>query len=199
MNTMNQQKMNMNTKKSKGFTLVELLVVIAIIAGLAAVSTPVIIKVKEKAKKVSAINACKAVEVAVNAFENDYNYLPFVGSSPSGDNTSGLESHRDIMNVLTGLDEQVNFKRKAYFEYNEAKGGAGSYFDGLHLVASQARLFDPWGNPYLLFFDYDLDGAIDNPQEAGETINGKLVAVYTEGPDQKTGSAKKNRDNAGNF
>lgn len=184
---------------SRGFTLVELLVVIAIIAGLAAASAPVIFKMKEKAKQTSAKNACKAVEVAVDAFENDYNYLPYEGSAPSSDNGAALDSDGDIMNVLCGFDDEVNPKEKAYFEFNDAKGGPGSYFDGLHIEASRAALYDPWGEPYLLFFDYDYDGAIDNPQDPGETVNGKNVVVFSKGGDKKSGSTKKNRDNATNF
>lgn len=191
--------MKLNIKPARGFTLAELLVVIAIIAGLAALSAPVIFKMKGKAKIVSAVNACNAVEVAVNAFKNDYNFLPYAGSPPDADNGIGLGSDDDIMNVLTGKDAEVNFKEKAYFEFNDAKGGPGNYFDGLRIENSTAALFDPWGKPYLLFFDYDLDGAITNPTNPSDTVNGRHVAVYSKGKDQRAGTKKKNEDNASNY
>lgn len=191
--------MKYTTKSNRGFTLVELLVVIAIIASLAAIATPVIFKAKAKATRMKAVNACKAVEVAVNSFENDYSFLPYEGSSPSEDNGAAIKSDQGIMNVLTGKDREVNFKQKEYFEYKTAKGGPGSYFDGLNITGSQASLYDPWGNPYLLFFDYDFDGEIINPENSKETVNGKVVAVYSKGADEESGSVKKNRDNASNF
>lgn len=192
-------KMKYTIKANRGFTLVELLVVIAIIASLAALSAPVILKAKEKAKRVSATNACNAIEVAVDQFENDNNFLPYEGDSPSTDNGTGYRSDQEIMNVLTGKEDLVNFKEKIYFTFNDAKGGPGNYFDGLNVTDSKAELYDPWGNPYLLFFDYDLDGEITNPEDPRKNVNGKNVAVYTKGADQKSGNKEQNKDNASNF
>ena len=58
----------MNPKKthpSKGFTLVELLVVIAIIAGLAAISTPVMIRQLNKARATNALSNAKDIYIGV--------------------------------------------------------------------------------------------------------------------------------------
>ncbi len=187
------------SKLSRGFTLVELLVVIAIIASLAALSSPIIIRGLSKAKVARAKTVCAAFEVAVDSFENDYNYLPFEDSAPTSDNRTPMRSDDDIMDVLCGVEDQVNFKEKRFFEYSEAKGGPGNYIDGLYLTDSQAELYDPWGEPYYIYMDYDLDGEIINPTDANKTVNGRNVIIISAGADKKAGTRKKDRDNASNF
>ncbi|MGJ8676013.1 MAG: type II secretion system protein [Akkermansiaceae bacterium] len=182
-------------KKEKGFTLVELLVVIAIIAGLSALSAPVVMKALTKAKIANAQQACVALSLAIEQFENDYNYLPYTDSIPESDNNTPIRSDSDFMNVLCGKEDEVNFKENKYFKFNDAKGGKG----GLVITNTKAELFDPWGQPYYIVLDYDLDGEIDNPTDKNKIVSGKLAVIYSKGPDGKIGSMQKNRDNADNL
>lgn len=184
-------------KSPKGFTLVELLVVMAIIAGLAALSSPVVFKYLTKAKIMTAQQACVTLGLAIEQFENDYNFLPYSGSAPNSDET--VRTDGGFMNVICGLEDEINYKQTKFFSYNDAKGGPGSYTDGLSLKGGKAELFDPWGQRYYVVLDYDLDGEIKNPMKLSDTVNGKLSVVYSKGPDGKMGSLKKNRDNASNL
>ena len=57
-----------HTKKNAGFTLVELLVVIAIIAGLAAISSPIIIRQISRARATQALNNGKDIYVGIRDY-----------------------------------------------------------------------------------------------------------------------------------
>lgn len=181
-----QQARHQNTK---GFTLVELLVVIAIIAVLASLATPMIMKAMVKTKIVVATNICTSLGSAVDRFESDYSYLPYEGSSPTEDTevTSSVAGGgpTDIMAVLTGVENSVNFKKIAYFSLDSPKGVAGSYKDGMLVSKSgkTAELYDPWGGAYYMIFDYNLDDEIDHPFDPTKTLNGKKVLIYSAGPD----------------
>jgi prepilin-type N-terminal cleavage/methylation domain-containing protein len=61
-----------NVKKNSGFTLVELLVVIAIIAGLAAISSPIILRQIARSRATQAINNGKDIYIGLRdyAFAN---------------------------------------------------------------------------------------------------------------------------------
>ena len=58
------------------FTLIELLVVISIIAVLAGLLLPVVSKVTENARKVSAKSTETQIVSAINSFQTDYGQYP---------------------------------------------------------------------------------------------------------------------------
>ena len=192
--------MKIKTKQNGGFTLVELLVVIAIIAILAALSTPAIMGALKKSKIVKASGVCKSFEVAVNNFENEYNYLPFGGggNAPSADDET-IRSDDDIVAVLAGREEDLNFKQIRFFELTKPKGSAGNYKDGLHIDGATAELYDAWGETYYISIDYDLDGELDDPFGGADKITGKKCLIFSTGPDKLKGSTKLNKDNPKNF
>ena len=55
-----------------GFTLVELLVVIAIIGLLAALLTPVVVNVRQKAGKVTCLNNLRQIGVGIGLYQSDH-------------------------------------------------------------------------------------------------------------------------------
>lgn len=176
--------------KVKGFTLVELLVVIAIIASLAVMATPVILKSLTKAKIVTAQNVCVSLESAVDRFENDYSFLPYdPDSAPDGsDDTPEYQTDSTLMAVLVGVEKEegaLNYKFTEYFSLNEPKGTAGNYKDGLKVdrTGNTALLYDAWGQPYYMAFDFNLDGYIEHPFDSTKELSGKKVLVYSLGPD----------------
>ncbi len=194
--------MKIHTKRNKGFTLVELLVVISIIAVLATLAAPAIMKALQKSKITKAKGVCKAFEVAVNQFENDYNYLPYggEGNPPTTDSEPPLRSDDDVVAVLAGREDQINYKKIKFFETGEATGSNDdNYKDGMHIDGSTAKLYDPWGETYYIVFDYDRDGEIENPFDQDKIIHGKNCIIWSTGPDKEMGDPKKNRDNPKNF
>lgn len=183
----------------RGFTLVELLVVIAIIAVLATLAAPALLNVLKKGKITKAANICHTLELAVDNFEQEYSYLPYVGDTPPANDTS-VRSDTDIMTILAGIDSEHNPKKIRFFETDTPKGSNEStYADGMHVSNTAAKLYDPWGEPYYLVFDYDLDGEIENPLEEGKIVRAKRVLVYSLGPDKKSSTKDEKKDNAKNF
>lgn len=195
--------MKIKTKQNGGFTLVELLVVIAIIAILAALSTPAIMGALKKAKIVRASGVCTSFEVAVNNFENEYNYLPYSGggTAPSEDDDA-IRSDEDIVAVLAGVEEDLNFKQIRFFETGAPKGNSdANYKDGMKLdkAGGTAKLYDAWGETYYISMDYDLDGELDDPFGGVDKITGKKCLIFSTGPDKLKGTTKLNKDNPKNF
>ena len=69
------------TKSRRGFTLVEMLVVISMIAALAGISFPVYRGIQNKVEKQQVLMMYSSVERAVDNFETEYNYLPYIGAA----------------------------------------------------------------------------------------------------------------------
>ncbi|MBT8036318.1 MAG: prepilin-type N-terminal cleavage/methylation domain-containing protein [Verrucomicrobiae bacterium] len=201
--------MKIQTKRAQGFTLVELLVVIAIIAALAVIATPAVLRALTKAKitRVSAI--CKSVEMAVDGFEGEYNFLPYGGNDyPATEDELSDADNDGLMAVLAGLEDEINMKSITYFTQEEPKGNSdATYKDGMHVDrgAGTAALYDPWGDRYRIMLDYiqggDDDG-IEHPYNASEIIRRKIV-IYSYGPDGKVDTTsitnRDNKDNPSNF
>lgn len=155
-------KLNTNTKlhllaQRKGFTLIELLVVMAIIAVLASVSFSPIISFINKGKLTEAASVANDFETAIEAFNQEYTYLPFVDSTPESDE-EGFESDNAngaaFIEVLMGTEEEVNDKQIEYFVPKVAKNNASGILD-------DGTVLNPWGDAYIIRLDYDGDGSID--------------------------------------
>lgn len=195
--------MKLHNKTNRGFTLIELLVVIAIIAILATLAAPAILNQLKKAKIVKSSGVCTAFETAVNNFESEYNYLPYSGAS-SPDADRDLRSDDDVMSVLAGVEDSVNFKKIKFFTLGEPKGSSESnYKDGMYVSSTAAKLYDPWGEPYYITLDYNMNGQVAHPYKGGgdesdDAIRKKAIC-WSSGPDKEHGDTKKNRDNPSNF
>ena len=70
----------MNTKNTKGFTLIELMIVIAIIAILAAIALPAYANYIKKTKVTEGILAASASRTAISEFVASKNHLPAAAS-----------------------------------------------------------------------------------------------------------------------
>lgn len=188
--------MKIKHRNNKGFTLVELLVVIVIIAVLAALATPAILAGLKRAKITKAVNICTSFEGAVTSFEVEYNYLPFGGGGTSPTTDDEVRSNDDVVAVLAGAEDELNFKQVKFFETEEPTGNK----DGMEVDFDNgtATLYDPWGELYFIIIDYDLDGRIDDPFDEDRDITRK-VAIYSLGADREGGTTIQDKDNASNY
>ncbi len=146
------------SKRSKGFTLVELLVVIAIIASLAGVSYGPIMRQLRNADVTKATKVCIDLVAAIDNFQLDYGSLPATSTSYPNDDELITTDDPAILEVLMGIDTDVNDRGISYFTADQAKGDRdGLIYNGNDVVS----LVDKWENPFSIMLDYDADGKID--------------------------------------
>ena len=172
------------------FTLIELLVVIAIIAILAGLLLPVVNKVTENARKVSARAAESQMIAAVSNYQTEYGQYPVEPPAAAGagaaagtaatDTTFGTDGHNcDLFNVLRALNatlkdtayQALNSRRIVYFEGKNVKN-IGAPRDGFIAVTggksnatppvalSVGDFVDPWGNSYFVRIDTGYSNAV---------------------------------------
>ena len=191
--------------RNHGFTLIELLVVIAIIAILAAMGFGAGAAVMNTAKKTVAANDCTGLVQAVQAFYDDYNYLP---EAPEAGTAPGAPTINTLMDQLVGFGNKNNPREERYFQGKQAKGKTqnGAY-GGLFYTERSVELFDAWkkkgasatNRHYFLLMDIDFDDEIPDPFDAANPIRGRKVIAWSSGRDGQytigQSTASKNRDN----
>jgi prepilin-type N-terminal cleavage/methylation domain-containing protein len=190
-------------KSRGGFTLVELLVVIGMMATLAGISFPVYRSIQNKVVKQQTAIMMNAIERAVDNFETEYNYLPYVGATypattadiQNGDAVTwggnpwgGRTEITALMTILVGLESTINFKQIKFLECQEAKESGATYEDGLHDNGNNTvTLYDSYGYDYVFAkLDYNRDGVISQPIAASDptkNIRGKKIVLLSQGPD----------------
>ncbi len=178
--------------RKSGFTLVELLVVIAIIAVLAGAGFAAGNSAIQKARKTTALASAIAIESAVNNFYTEYGTMP---KDNMTNDTKVDTKDTALLNVLLGSETSsspMNTRAVKFLSVKEGKrvGTAGT--GGLiYNNSTVTGLYDPWGGPYFVMLDgnYDevLTGVTTGQTGAvAKTLNGRRVAVWSEGADAKT-------------
>ena len=187
---------NQSRRRSHGFTLIELLVVISIIAVLAAAGFAAGNAAILKARKVTCLSTATAIESSVNNFYTEYGSMPKNGDQ---DATVETDDDIDLLNVLLGLEgtgtNVLNTRSIRFLSVREGKGKKGGliYSTGGSTVQG---LYDPWGGPYNVRLDMDYDERLTVKPKAGTqvTLNGKRVAVWSDGQDGVNSTGKASDD-----
>jgi prepilin-type N-terminal cleavage/methylation domain-containing protein len=178
---------------NRGFTLVELLVVIAIVVVLAGAGFSAGGAAIQKAKKTTCLAAATAIETAVNNFYTEYGSMPTDGEDDETfvtDEAAGV----DLLKTLLGEDKNLNPRGIKFLSANEGKANKNGLIynsSGTEVTA----MFDPWGGPYNVILDLNYDEKLEavQPKGAGNkpsTLNGRRVAVWSDGADGVSASGK---------
>lgn len=171
--------------RRSGFTLVELLVVIAIIGLLATAMVPALNAGFRAAEKHKAAGVAKDVEGALKAYYTEYGEFP--EGWESKDAARGADNGKVVkalLNVDTdagkGKNSGVNWKGIVFVEFDQ---GTREAFDKNNVLQ------DPWGEPYEILMDMNLDDEIASGTGSEQTVALKTkVAVQSSGPDKKWGT-----------
>ena len=172
--------------RTHGFTLIELLVVISIIAVLAAAGFAGVTAAIERARKVTCLSTATAIESAVNNFYTEYGTMP-----QDGDQDDTLETNTDLdfLNVLLGQEgtgqDVLNTRSIRFLTVREGKGRKNGIIYDAGGTTVQG-LYDPWGGSFKVALDMDYDEQLQVQPKASaqrETLNGRRVAVWSDGAD----------------
>lgn len=182
-------------RRSNGFTLVELLVVILIIAALATLGIGAGLKQIDKAKRMASLAVAKGIESAVNNFFTEYGSMPGDGTEPGDAVVKTDATGVDFLEILLGEDTDINTRGIKLLQVTEGKNNAnGLIYDATGDTVT--GLYDPWGGPYHVMLDFDLNETV-SPATAAVTatkLNGRRVAVWSNGADGVEGGGEKEDD-----
>ncbi|MFN6016083.1 MAG: type II secretion system protein [Verrucomicrobiota bacterium] len=183
-----------SVRADRGFTLIELLVVIAIIAVLAGVGFSAGSSAIQKAKRTTCLAAATSIESAVANFHTEYGSMPYDSTStPPKDEkvdtaaTTGIA----LLKTLLGMDTVRNPRGIKFLSAKEGKANK----NGLIYNTSGSDvtgMYDPWGGPYNIFLDLNYDEKLEDVKtDKGPkvTLNGRRVAVFSDGADWKSDTA----------
>lgn len=188
----------------RGFTLVELLVVIAIIAVLAGLGSAMANSMIQKAKKTTCLAAAAAIETALNNYYTEYGSMPSAGTTdtttaaPLKTNaTTGIS----LLRVLLGIEPSTAspLYNPRGIKFLSTKEGKANKNGLIYNTAGTdiTGMFDPWGGPYNIILDLDYNEKISAKTKAettAVTLNGRRVAVWSDGADGVTVTGKRADD-----
>jgi len=161
------------------FTLIELLVVMGIIALLVALLFPAIGAARQAANRARAEQEAKSIETAIKSYLNEYGKYPLQNASTADKEYTGGD-YSALIATLRGLDTTNNARRIVFLEAAE-----GSVTNNVML--------DPWDLAYKVKADWNFDNAVQ-PTSYASNLVGRTVAVWSAGPDRKSGNATEQQD-----
>lgn len=195
--------MKAKSRISKGFTLIELLVVIAIIGLLAAIIVPALTGGLRAAKRARAMGQIRDLDGAIRRFISEYGVPPLpkgvkIIGNPDGDREDIDQEfigdgQAQIIQILCNWDDdnwpggKRNKKQIVFLDLDPASfmdedGKPCKTVDQMKDALINNYYQDPWGNPYGILLDLDLDDRIIGLFEAtAENPIRAKVGVYSLG------------------
>ncbi len=168
----------------KRFTLVELLVVIAIMAVLASSLVIAIPYVINRARVAKAKGEMTKLQTAVANYKFDYKKLPMISGgalisdgvlkSSIQDATSESSEYRRLLRILSNTSTVTNDRRL----YNPK---SIIFWEPSNTFQDEG-LLDPWGNPYVFWFDCKATGYAGTPNGTEYQKAVGAVHIFSYGP-----------------
>jgi prepilin-type N-terminal cleavage/methylation domain-containing protein len=183
------------TRRTCGFTLVELLVVIAIIAVLAAAGFAAGNAAIQKAKRTTALATATAIEASVNELFSEYGSMPKDGMTD--DTTIDTKTDLATMRELLGLGSSLTLNTRAV-KFLSVKEGKAKKAGIIYNPSGNdiEGIYDPWGGRFFIILDGNYDEKVNPVPSAGggKILNGRRVAVWSNGADGVDGGGKTGDD-----
>ena len=171
----------------KGFTLIEILVVISIIAVITSIAIPVALRTINASKETVATTVMKDINSAINDYKQDYFAIPvgitltqesgFTSATSPADQTAAVATNGfdEFIAALTG-ETTGNARGKRYLQINDCKSPDNTNCrEGITRDNSDNAhgILDPWGKPYFIQLDSDLDHTVELIGAPGTGYNGE--------------------------
>lgn len=134
----------------EGYTLVELLIALAVISVLAAIAVPNYIKHVARTQVIADLATLKKA-IELQGADTDMwpgGHRPFVCPRNLTPSQNGQE-YADLTDPDIGLFNNDN---------NTFYNWTGPYLSSTLLDVSTGKFIDPWGTPYFIDYDYDVNG-----------------------------------------
>jgi prepilin-type N-terminal cleavage/methylation domain-containing protein len=149
----------------RAFSLIEILVVVSIIALLVGIALPAIHGAMNRARRLEARNTLQGLTMALHNYHAEYNRYPTTSKS-SQDEQVELSSGNTLLKVLLGENADRLNSREFNFLDNVKLGRNGT--GGLVGQEGSYSMVDPWGQPYRVVMDGNLDSRVSNPDVRNE-------------------------------
>lgn len=151
------------------------------IAVLAGFMFPVAEGVMKKAEQANAENTVYNLRNSISAFFTEYREFPISDKTNPAAQDVSVHSNADLMPILMGNAPAQNPRSIRFFSGMQAKPGTNGGFRKGYDSGTQT-LYDPWGNPYRVIFDNNMDNRIDSPATPGSSISATIL-IWSAGPD----------------
>ena len=162
--------MNARCRNSRGFTLIELLVVITIIGLLAAIIVPALTGGLRAAKRARAMGQIRDLDGAIRRFISEYGVPPLpkgvtIRDKEDADQEFFEDGQAEIIQILCNWDDdnwpggKRNKKQMVFLDLDPASFGVKTV-DEMKVELINNYYLDPWGNPYGILLDLNLDDRI---------------------------------------
>ena len=145
---------NTRRKAQSAFTLIELLVVIIIIVMLMSLVYSVIMRTKTRHKEMQFDAELKSLFMALNGYRNTYGSWP--GQGGKQNDGCYITNNGVIIDILTGNPDSVRYNPRQIPFFKDIQS---SWTNNDHTYV------DSWGKPFMIAFDNDNDGKIQDPAQ----------------------------------
>jgi hypothetical protein len=142
-----------------------------------------------KAFELRARRELMSVSLASLGFHKEYDRFP--APPTATDESQAVETTGKAISALTGVPSSLNLRQIRFLDLSPSHNGR----TGLVTTATGSlELYDPWGTPYQMHFDFDRDGYIPDPENPGARIKAQML-MYSAGQDRDPGTWEDNLKN----